>query len=211
MKRLIMIAVGALFAMNSSAAKADTYDHFDQIAKTIERQANEFRSEVRHYRHTRQYPHLLRDALILSRTARHAHITAHIGCNLAHLEADIRELDGKLHHIQELLHEIEVAAAYGHGHVHGHTGHVHGLLQSMLDNVHHLTDDLHALRTPVHHSRVIVQRPGVHVLFGSSHYGHYAPFHHGGHDFGHGHGRGHGHDAHSVIKHRPRIRIGFGF
>lgn len=146
MNRLMTIIAGAVFSLTASVGLADTYQHFDSIAKDLERQAHLFVKETRHFRHTPQYRHLLHDALTLARTARHAHVTAHVGCDLRHLEKDVRILDERLHHLTDLVRDIDRGAAYGRGHARCDTRHVHRLLQLMLNDVHHLLDDIQALR-----------------------------------------------------------------
>lgn len=141
-----LCSVASALLLGGTASAADVFGHFDQIAARLERQAYQLTTEVAHYRHTPQYPHLVRDAQLLARTARHAHVTAHVGCDLAHLEADVRELDSVIHHVHELVDAIEHDAAFGRGHVHGRTSHVHSLLASMESNVHHLMNDLRLLR-----------------------------------------------------------------
>ena len=154
MNRFMMIAAGAVISFTASVSSAGTYDHFDSIAKDLERQANLFVRETRHFRHTPQYRHLLHDALQLARTARHAHVTAHIGCNLAHLEKDVQLLDSTLHHVADLVRDIERHSRHGYGHTHGDTRHVHQLLRLMVADVHHLLADLRSFRG--HHDHGVI-------------------------------------------------------
>ena len=156
MTRLTTLFSTAFVLLAGNVASADTYDHFDQIAHRIERQATELVREVRHFRHTRQYGHLAQDAVALMRSARHAHNTAHVGCDLGHLEVDVREMDRLVHHIEDLLDDIEHSIIHGHGHAHGNARHVRQVLHAIEDNVHHLWDDLRALRRPGRH---VTSRP----------------------------------------------------
>lgn len=151
MTRLTTLFSMAFVLLAGSVASADTYDHFDRIARDIERQSVALVRETRHFRHTPQYRHLVQDAVALMRTAQHAHNTAHIGCDLGHLEADVRELDRLVHHLEEVVDDIEHGILHGHGHAHGNANHVHQLLHAIEANVHHLWSDLRSLRRPVRH------------------------------------------------------------
>lgn len=157
-------ALGLLVTFSAVPAMADTYRHIDDLANDIERKARKIVSESRHYRHTPEYRHILQDAKDMRELADHLHDVAHDHGSLAHMEADVRQLDAEFHHLQSLFRRVEREADYGHGHVHGHTGHVWTLLHAIEEDIHHLQDDLRSLRQPLHHgSSFTVARPPVYV------------------------------------------------
>ncbi|GAA5504672.1 hypothetical protein [Novipirellula caenicola] len=133
-----------------STASADTYDHIDQLALKIAVQSNQIVRETSHYRHTPEYVHLLSDARDMARLADHIHELAHHHSSVSHLDRDLAMLDSKFHHLESLFDAIEHRAAYGHGHIHGHTSHVRMLLNAIENNIHHLQADIRTLRTPVY-------------------------------------------------------------
>jgi hypothetical protein len=135
----------------SGTAFADTYQHIDQLAVTVERQARVLEREVSHYRHTPEYGHLIADTKRLSRLAEHMHEVAHNHGCLAHLESDLRQLDSAFHHLERTLEHIEEDSFHGHGHIHGSTLHVRRLMHSMEVNIHHLQDDVRSLNRVQHH------------------------------------------------------------
>ncbi|QEG38267.1 hypothetical protein [Roseimaritima ulvae] len=140
----------------SATSYADTYDHIDDLALRVASQSRQVVSETRHYRHTREYPHLVADAREMARLADHMHEVAHHHGSLSHLEADLNRLDSKFHHLESLFARIERHARHGYGHIHGNTSHVRSLLHSIEDNLHHLQDDVRSLRRPRHTVQPIV-------------------------------------------------------
>ncbi|QDT13915.1 hypothetical protein [Planctomycetes bacterium K23_9] len=155
----------------ASNASADTYHHIDELALQIERNSKRLISEVRHYRHTPEYSHLVSDARHMARLADHVHDLAHDHGSLTHLNSDLVELDRKFHHLESVFNRVEHNAAYGHGHIHGDTSHVRGLLCSIESDLHHLQDDIRSLVASHRHARqpVVVRRP---VITQPSWYGH---------------------------------------
>ena len=146
----------------STSAFADTYRHIDQLALSIERQSKQLVSEVRHYRHTSVYRHLVEDARDMARLADHLHDVAHHHGSLAHLESDLRQLDAKFHHLESVFRYAQREASHGHGHIHGEVCHVSRLLRSIEEDIHHLQDDIRSLRRPVCTTNpVVVNRPPI--------------------------------------------------
>ena len=170
----ILIGFGLGVATFCTSASADTYRHIDELALNIERQSKRLVSEVRHYRHTPEYRHLIEDARDMADLADHLHDVAHDHGSLAHMESDLRQLDSKFHHLESLFDRVEYGAAYGRGHVHGETSHVRELLHLIEDDIHHLQDDLRSLRTPVcTTSPVVVNRPPIYPSPYSNRWGGY--------------------------------------
>ena len=134
----------------SASASANTYHHIDNLALTIERQSQQLRREIVHYRHTPEYTHLYADTRELSRLANHMHEVAHRRGSLAHLQADLKQLDSAFHHMEATFENAEAAAAHGHGHVHGSTSHIGRLLHAVETNIHHLQADVRSLLAPIH-------------------------------------------------------------
>ncbi len=204
-----LAAFGLVITTFSTSAFADTYQHIDQLALRIDRQAKLIVSESRHYRHTPEYQHLVADARDMSQLADHLHELAHHHGSLAHLESDLAKLDSKFHHLESVFDRVERNAAHGYGHVHGNTLHVKHLLNSMEENIHHLQEDLRSLRTPFHTvNPVVVQRPRGFTTLHSSNWGGYnsRPQSSG---FGHG-SWGYGHNVYRQRSYGRSITIGGG-
>jgi len=139
--------LASVTALGASNASADEYRHIDELALDIQAKAALLTNETVHYRHTSQYRHLVADAVALRRLAGHVHEIAHRRGSLAHLQADLRDLDATFHHVEGLVTAIERHAYRGRGgHVHGDTRHVRELLIAMEDCIHHMQDDVAALR-----------------------------------------------------------------
>lgn len=186
----------------SATSYADTYDHIDQLALRVATQSQQVLSETRHYRHTREYTHLVADARDMARLADHMHEVAHHHGSLAHLESDLANLDSKFHHLESLFARVESHARRGYGHVHGNTSHVRHLLHSIEDNLHHLQDDVRSLRTPTHSVQpVVVPRPNFYPV-PQPHSSHWGGYNH----LPNAHGHGHDDDHHDRDDRRRRTR-----
>lgn len=202
------IAAFTLFITSLSAsAFANTYQHIDQLALSIDQKAKQIVRETRHYRHTSEYQHLVADALEMSQLADHLHEVAHHHGSVAHMESDLARLDSKFHHLESVFDRIERRAAHGHGHVHGNTSHVKWLLNSIEDSIHHLQEDVRSLRTPIHSARpVVVPRWTFDTTPRSSRWGGYNTLPQSS-----GFGHGSEHDGHDFYRQRSRGRgITFG-
>lgn len=136
----------AAATLGTTAAKADDFDHIDNLAVRLQRQAAALYGEFReHYSHTRRADYLMSDAAMLYRLASHVHEVAHTGGNVFHLRNDIAELDRTFHHVESLVDAIEretVFNPFGGGHVHGSTADVRALMRTMEDTLHHLRSDV---------------------------------------------------------------------
>jgi hypothetical protein len=204
-----LAAFGLVLTALSASASANTYQHVDQLALSIDQKAKLIIGESRHYRHAPEYRHLVTDARELSRLASHMHELAHHHGSLAHLESDLSQLDSEFHHMESVFDRVELRAAHGHGHIHGNTSHVKGLLNSIEEDIHHLQEDLRSMRTPVHAVQpVVVQRPSIYTTQQS---GHWNGYNTRPHSSGFGHGSGHyGHNAYRYGSRGRGISIGGG-
>jgi uncharacterized protein YukE len=142
-----LLVASLVWGMGSSQASADEFRHIDQLAVKIQRTTKRLINEVRHYRHTSEYRHLLSDSQEIYRLATHIHDVTHFEGRLAHLESDLRELDRKFHHLESVFDRVEHNARFsGGGHIHGNTAHVKRLLESIEDSIHHMRSDVADLR-----------------------------------------------------------------
>ena len=174
----------------SQAADAASFDHIDHLALRLQSQSRDLYNNFRvRYRHTSEYSHLMSDAATMYRLASHVHDVAHEGCNLAHLQDDLRQLDRAFHHVEHLVDDIEHDAHYGHfgghfgGHIYGNTHDIRRKLALMEDTLHHLRDDVEELAHPaIHdpHGHSLGYRPAPVVIGGGSGRGVYI----GGRGFG---------------------------
>jgi hypothetical protein len=158
-KNLTSIFTLLVITAFTAQVNADEYHHIDQLARKIQRQTKQLKNEVRHYRHTPEYDHLVHDTNEIYRLASHIHDVTHFEGNLVHLEADLRDLDREFHHLERAFDRVEHNAAYGYGRVSGNTKHVKRLLESIEDSIHHISLDVQTLRTPVVVSRPVYTRP----------------------------------------------------
>ena len=64
-----LLVASLVWGMGSSQASADEFRHIDQLAVKIQRTTKRLINEVRHYRHTSEYRHLLSDSQEIYRLA----------------------------------------------------------------------------------------------------------------------------------------------
>lgn len=142
-----LLIAGFVWGMGSNQAQADEFRHIDQSAVKIQRTTKRLINEVRHYRHTSAYGHLLADSREIHRLATHIHDISHFDGQLAHMERDLRDLDRKFHHLQSVFHQVEHDAEFfGGGHIHGNTAHVKRLLNTIEDSIHQMRSDIAVIR-----------------------------------------------------------------
>lgn len=189
-----------LLVMSAFAAQgnADEYRHIDQLAVKIQRTAKRLVKETVHYRHTREYRHLVADTNEIYRLASHIHEVTHFEGNLTHLQNDMNGLDRQFHHLEGVFDRIEHNAAYGSGHVHGNTAHVKRLLNSIEESIHHMTIDLQEIRNRTIVARPVYIQPVLRPVYGGGYGGHGSSgYGYGGSHHGNGHGGyGGGHGSH---------------
>jgi hypothetical protein len=164
----------------ATTASADTYDHIDELACSIERNSDRLLSEVRRYRHTPEYAHLVSDARDMERLADHIHDLARRHGSLHHLQSDVADLGCKLRHMEATFDRVERNASRGYGHVHGDRCQVRHLLGLIERDLHYLQSDLRELAAPVVVRRPVVggpvyNRPVVNTRPTWSGYGHHTP------------------------------------
>ena len=150
-----LVALSLIITTCSSTAKADTYQHIDQLALHIARQAKTLVSESRHYRHTPEYRYLVSDAQDMANLAEHIHELAYRNGSLKHLSSDLADLDAKLHHLEALFDHVERSAGQGRGRIYANTSHVRSLLNSIATDINYLESDVAALRVAIRTSPVI--------------------------------------------------------
>ena len=156
-------AIGCLVTGFSTTASAAVYRHIDELACNIERNSNRLVSEVRQFRFSPDYRHLVQDARDMARLADHIHDLAHHHGRLEHLEADLADLDRKFHHLQGLIRHIERGAGCRYGQFHSRPSRVGRLLHAIEDDIHHLQDDIRSLRVPAcDRSPIATARPTLH-------------------------------------------------
>ena len=85
-----LLIASFVWGMGSPEVSADEFRHIDQLAVKIQRTTKRLISEVRHYRDTPAYGHLLADSREIYRLATHIHDLSHFHGRLAHMESDIR-------------------------------------------------------------------------------------------------------------------------
>jgi hypothetical protein len=145
-----LLLVAATFGTTS--ARADEFDHIDDLAVRLQGQARALYGELReHYSHAAHGDHLISDAAAMYRTAAHIHEIAHHAGNVFHLRNDLASLDRNFHHLEGLLDDSERHARFDPwhgGHAHGPTGHVKRLMAEMEDTLHHLRSDVNRLAQP---------------------------------------------------------------
>lgn len=156
------------WSLAGQSTLAQSYEHIDAQAVKLQKQSATLYHELKnHFRHTRDYRHLLNDAAQIYRLAGHLHEVAHNEGDMAHMQDDLEKLDDKFHHLQDLVEDIQGTGRgdgshrgqdhsrgsqrhggrreHGRerdGHIHGDTRHVRSLVRSMEDTLHHLDEDL---------------------------------------------------------------------
>ncbi|QDU93942.1 hypothetical protein [Lignipirellula cremea] len=150
--RTTLTAIVTLLLLSTAqAARADYYDHLDELALDVQLQARQLTQEFgEHYAHTRDIGHLMSDAASLNAQAARLHMMAHLRLAPYQLEAQVDAIDELVHHLERLLSHIESGARFGgfHGHVHGDTRHVQAQMDRLESDVHHLRSDIKALTPP---------------------------------------------------------------
>lgn len=140
MTRISLAIIAAAITSSAATANAESYRHIDNLALRLQRRSAELFHEFRsHYRHTAQFSHLMADTRDIYYRAKHIHDVAHHRGSVYHLENDLRRLDRKFHHLEDVVRHIE---HHPHGHIHGDTRHVRHLLAEIEDDIHHLRRDV---------------------------------------------------------------------
>lgn len=142
-----LLIAGLVLGMGISQASADEFRHIDQLAVKIQRTTKRLIGEVKHYRDTAAYCHLMLGSQEIHRLATHIHDMTYFEGRLAHLESDLRELDRKFHHLESVFDRVEHDAHFGGGgYIHGNTAHVKRLLNSIEESLHNMRSDVADIR-----------------------------------------------------------------
>lgn len=206
-----LLAMTALFA-SATIASADARRDLDQIACRLAKDTDLLVQEAAiHYRHTPQYPHLISDAVQMKRLANHIHSIVNYG-SITHLKHDVNELDRLFHHVEGLIHQIEINArhSYHGGHIHGDTFHVCRGLKLIEADIHLMQNYLRVLCQPVHVHRPVYTAPIVTTPIYNKpvHVGH----NHGGRGGqGNFQGRGNPGGGNGITIQRGNVTFRFGF
>ena len=146
--KLTTTLAALIIATVASSANAADYRHLDRIAFRIIKNSEALFREFRyHYGHTSEYCHLSDDVKELRSHALHIRdVVRHHG-SLAHLAADVREMDRLFHHLEDVVARVEYNSYHGRrsGHIHGNSAHVASLMHAIEDDLHHLAEDVGAL------------------------------------------------------------------
>lgn len=140
---IAMLVVGLC---STSQATADTQRHLNQLATSIERQANALIGESRHYRNTPSYRAIVRESIKMRDAARHVRVTTFCTRTFRELEQDLRILDACFHNLETIFDGAEFDASRGVGYVRGNTRHVKRMLNRIEDDIDFMRDDVRILR-----------------------------------------------------------------
>ena len=140
MKNVIHIVVAAI-TLGAAAGAAQARPSGSSLTREAHRvidAAEELTREVNlHFRHSSGYRHLLIDAVAIRRKAEHIDALSHhvYGIDdVRHLQDDLRDLDGLVHHVGEVIEDI--GRGRGRGHTHCDTRHVEELVASINRSLH---------------------------------------------------------------------------
>jgi len=159
------VAVLGLGATLRAQSFTDVQTHLDEQATVLRAQVGELASELRgKSRRSADYRRLYRDSTEMFFLADHIHDLMHGPLNLAHIAADVEDLDRAFHRIEEFAGDVE-----GHhqdSRYHHDDDAPSGLSERLaaIDEVlHHLRDDVKQLRTLQARTPVERSRPGVSI------------------------------------------------
>ena len=142
-----LLIAGFVLGMGISQASADEFQHIGQLAVKIQRTTKRLIGEVKHYRDTAAYCHLMLGSQEIHRLATHVNDMTYFEGRLAHLESDLRELDRKFHHLESVFDRVEHDAHFGGGgYIYGNTAHVKRLLNSIEDSIYNMRSDVADIR-----------------------------------------------------------------
>ncbi len=146
MTRNAKMMIGAIvFTIASTVGlqlKANDYHHIDEAAMRIQKNTQRLASDLRHYSHTPQYRHLIKDTQTLRRLAAHVHRMTQYNARLDLIDKDVHEMDDAFHHLKNGFNQVEHDAEHGNGHIRGDTRHVKALLREIQTGIHHIQEDI---------------------------------------------------------------------
>ena len=144
MKRLYkqLLALGTFLAIGTVASItfANDYHHINDLASAIERETRQLARESFRFRHLPQYEHLANDLRGMQRHARRLIDGTRRSGNVWQIRADLARLDSCLHHVENLVRQIEQTC--GIAHIHARNRNLHRLIHSIEDDLHHIQQDL---------------------------------------------------------------------
>ncbi|HEY8506408.1 MAG TPA: hypothetical protein VIL46_17630 [Gemmataceae bacterium] len=150
LKAVVLPAAAAIGLFGTgAAAKADTWEHIDELALRLQHQAQELHDEAHaHFRHTPVYRAMDNNIDQMEKLAAHIHGLAHTGASIPHLSQDVRTLDRLYHNTEHLLVTLgrwgQVdPVAYRH---------LRDGLAAMGQTLHHLRRDLRELEHGFYHT-----------------------------------------------------------
>lgn len=145
-----LVAVAALVSVNT--AKADTYDHIDSLACSLERQTGELQDEFSlHFRYSPYYRFLSADVASIRHQAEIVHDLVRNRTCEYRLSSVLRQMDYAFLHLEGLVAQTEASARRGFGHVdRANSAHVRCLMNDIADTIRLLRADLALLSRPVH-------------------------------------------------------------
>jgi hypothetical protein len=123
-------------------AAPGSWEHVDELASELEGFAQALHDEVHlHLEGHIYFPHMDEHAEEIEALAEHIHDLAHKGKSIKHLRQDVIELDGQVHHADEVITKI---ARHGVRAVHydGAIRQTRRIVKSMNEILHHLEADL---------------------------------------------------------------------
>ena len=151
MKNIIRIAAASLaLGLCTSAVHAGhSSSNLTREAHRIVDYSEDLKCEVvRHFRHTREYRHLLSDADKIRAEARRIDSLSHRVNSLEVVKcirADIEDLDDLVHHVADLIEEVDRCSRRSRSRSHRNISHVKRLVDAMNCSLHSMertVDDL---------------------------------------------------------------------
>lgn len=143
----------------ASSAKADCYQHIDDLALDIQAKTGQLLQETAHYRYTPQYRKLVACTSEMYRLAEHIHEVARFEGDVRHLQADLRDLEYEFHQLEDLFDRVELSAARGCSRIKGNTAHVKRLLNRIEDCIDEIQEDVDRLVRRSARRPVTVRQP----------------------------------------------------
>ena len=155
---------GLLLGTNTARADHDHYGTAETYAAHVQDHSRELYYEIRsHLGYGSSGRHLMSDAAEMYRLAVRIRSNAHAGWNLESMCRDARRLDSLMHHMEEIVDDLD--HGHGHGHHHGHGSelrHITKLLRIIEDDTHELVEEIERLERHASH-RPVFGRPGIYL------------------------------------------------
>lgn len=161
---LVSLTAFAGLLLGTNAARAD-HNHFGSVenyAAHLQDHSRELYYELRvHVGYGSSGRHLMSDTAEMYRLASRIRANAHSGWNLESMCRDARRLDSLVHHMEEIVDDLD--HGHGHGHHHGsELRHITRLLRIIEDDTHELVDEIERLERHAS-ARPMYSRPGIYL------------------------------------------------